>query len=1548
MSISFGGSNAGFQVGVNNGFINPTFHMPSGDDDSPLNPNVSIPFSRNTQFIADQFILDQLHEKLSVPGSKAALVGMGGVGKSQLALEYCYQILDRSPDTRVFWVCASNTARLEQSYRDLADFLRIPHRSQPDTNIFQLVQNWIQDWKQNWVLILDDIMNGDILRTSPPAANEDGTNDEYNALKSIFRSFESRDIRGTILMTTRNREISRSIDKCNTIQVNTMSEPLALALLENLLLESAFMQNEAKMLIRAAGYHPLTIVHVARCIISRYSLFEATRFLEILQEHQRNSLSHEVDSPPTGFRSAIRISFDNLQDTCPASMNLLFLMSFFDPNGFTKSLLKRSSNEVDRNADDTFESDFYMLKKNSLVVIGKNRQTFFIHELLQHEIKIRLEEHGQIEQWRKQFVINLSREFPTIGLDTGNRKKCQSLFPHLKAAMAQLPNSSSEESLLEWAELLQKGAQYATVIGGTLDMKEMARKAMEVRERLLGQDDQKTMDSCMTLIRAYILERELKRAENLAESLIPRSTRALGAENRTSLTAMDYLALIKWHQGHWQEAEVLNLKVLGIRKERFGPEHLDTVTSMNNLGLTYWNQGRWQEAESLQSRILEVRRQSLGPNNPDTLTSMNNLATTYWNQGRWRDAEILGKEVLDARVDLLGPQHPDTLTSMNNLALVYRDQGRLVDAEALSVQVLESYVNLQGRGHQNTLGSMENLASNYRNQGRWTEAQALQTEVLKAREKLFGHNHPDTLTSLTNLATTYWNEGRFEDAERLQKRALQTSQNLFGREHPDVLSRMSDLALTYQSQVRMAEAEELLLRVLKSQKAQLGQEHPDTLHCMRKLASIYLEQGQLDTAESLQVDALARGEKVLGMDHPTVLSNMNALASIYRSQGRLDDAEDILSRAMGSYQRVLGPEHPETVNSMENLALIAFGKQEWNKAETLERMVKNIRMKIFREDHPETLKAIKLLNQFARQNLAEEKFNLDDSLSDFSDSGSVISSFSYTASVSTNPTLDQPIAMTGVEVLTASLLKNENFQNLCKSALLERQIPRGRVHRNLRRLLRLFASHLGQGAQAGEHANTIKFVRSASSRIASRILQSPGIVNIPGAVYSTLDILKWPAPGPRLKSPPNAETLDELSRIEEVESESESGMSEDEFEVQEATILDDIQRLEDFLFTSNAFQVMERKFFDFVYPSLRSKLMKWITKERRLKRFTPELLRDLEVVVSELQHIAVDQILTCGELRWAKVPLSFAKRVTGASKTLAQSNAAASPSSQMASSSQDSYPSVPGQSDQDTAQNHQNSSWGRTPTHSYKVFNRPTTPEEDKPDLHIFLVMKHWFWDSFCLSQTSVKTMTDYTFFTWMRATYYSRRGFLLEWFGISKYSHCEFYKCTRFAWSKYEPLKKEYPSDEPSYHYRPKPLDPVPPMSPHQFRHFFEDQAWHFITFRRLAKIFSTAELNDTFDEHVNLLPKRDSVMEERDYSREVFWGLYVFEIRSVFMLVFYSFLFMTPSIYFFFAWLFQWGHHGDLQNASVLPTLSLMLVPFWGYIIFSSPGFDPSPQSH
>ncbi|KAJ5127608.1 hypothetical protein N7448_008387 [Penicillium atrosanguineum] len=236
-STSFDGDNYALQVGDNSGSIE--FHLPLERPETPPSPLSTVPFSRDPDF------------KNSVPGSRIALVGLGGVGKSQLAIEYSYQVRSKSPDTWIFWVHASNATRFEQSFRDIANRIRIPGRQDPKANIFELVEDRLQDEKiGRWICILDNIDDDQLL-----GSNRDATKGLTYVSNKPLLQYVPRSLNGSIIITSRTREVAlKIVDYKDLIKVEPMEKAEALELLQRKLEQSVESQDsQQRLAIFATG-----------------------------------------------------------------------------------------------------------------------------------------------------------------------------------------------------------------------------------------------------------------------------------------------------------------------------------------------------------------------------------------------------------------------------------------------------------------------------------------------------------------------------------------------------------------------------------------------------------------------------------------------------------------------------------------------------------------------------------------------------------------------------------------------------------------------------------------------------------------------------------------------------------------------------------------------------------------------------------------------------------------------------------------------------------------------------------------------------------------------------------------------------------------------------------------------------------------------------------------------------------------------------------------------------------------------------------------------
>jgi tetratricopeptide (TPR) repeat protein len=165
--------------------------------------------------------------------------------------------------------------------------------------------------------------------------------------------------------------------------------------------------------------------------------------------------------------------------------------------------------------------------------------------------------------------------------------------------------------------------------------------------------------------------------------------RVLGADDAKTLKTMTSLGRVALEQGKYTEAEALEGQALEAQRRVLGLEHPDTLLSMHDLAAIYLNEGKYAQAAGLDAQALEIRKRVLAPEHPDRLLSMSDLAADYVYEREYAQAESLDAQTLEIRKRVLGPEHPDTLGSMNNLAAVYMNEGKYAEAESLDAQTLE-------------------------------------------------------------------------------------------------------------------------------------------------------------------------------------------------------------------------------------------------------------------------------------------------------------------------------------------------------------------------------------------------------------------------------------------------------------------------------------------------------------------------------------------------------------------------------------------------------------------------------------------------------------------------------------------------------------------------------------------------------------------------------------------------------------------------------------------------------------------------------------------
>jgi hypothetical protein len=306
--------------------------------------------------------------------------------------------------------------------------------------------------------------------------------------------------------------------------------------------------------------------------------------------------------------------------------------------------------------DYSFEDDVHTLRDYSFITVIKEENTFEMHSLVQLATRTWLGNQGHLDRWREQFIFNLCADMPTGQYE--NHQKCQVLFPHARAALAQRPQN--KDSLKEWALLLYKAAWYAWQRGKAGEAEHMSTVSMEVRQEVFGEENVETLDS------------------------------------------MHMLGLARQLGGNYEEAEAMNKQTLALKETVLGREHPSTLASMNNLAQVLQSQGKYEDAEAMNRQTLALKETVLGREHPDTLASMSNLAQVLQSQGKYEDAEAMNRQTLALKETVLGREHPDTLTSLYCLAHLLAKRGYYKESLALYNRACAGYDVVLGEDHPTT------------------------------------------------------------------------------------------------------------------------------------------------------------------------------------------------------------------------------------------------------------------------------------------------------------------------------------------------------------------------------------------------------------------------------------------------------------------------------------------------------------------------------------------------------------------------------------------------------------------------------------------------------------------------------------------------------------------------------------------------------------------------------------------------------------------------------------------------------------------------------
>ena len=899
-----------------------------------LPPIWNVPFARNPFFTGRDDLLERLHTQLYTTQAAAlsqpqAINGLGGIGKTQLALEYSYRY--RSEYQTVFWARADTTEALNASYTEIARLLQLPQQdAQEQEVIVQAVKGWLRT-HQSWLLILD---NADEL--------------------ALIQPFLPTACPGHLLLTTRAQTMGKLAQRLEVETLETETGSLLLLRRAGLIPSDASLETAspsdraiANDLTKELGGLPLALdqagayVEVTQCSLADYQQQYQTRRTDLLALRSGPTAlpGRLIDDHPDPVATTWSLSFAKVEAANLMAAEVLRICAFLAPDAIPEELLAEAlktplpTSETPKKpkgpggwfSPSTPEDEELPMSTHQVVqpweideavaillaysLIQRNTlaKAVRVHRLVQAVVRDAIEEQKKVT-WITCVIGAVNTLFPEVNF--GTWKQCARYMPQAQVCATWITQLDLLQ--LEGASLLGRAGWYLYDRGQYGEAELLYRRAMIIFERQLGTDHPSTTSSMNNLAVLYKNQGKHTQAELLYKQALAIDIKTYGAEHLGVATDLNNLASLYHTQGKYTEAEPLYQRALAICEQKLGVSHPSIASCLNNLAELYRAQGKYSEAKLLLKRALAIYEQELESGHPSIAMSLNNLASLHHAQGEHTEAELLYQRALVICEQELGASHPSTAMSLNNLASLYHAQGKYAEAEPLYQRTLEIWEQGLGPMHPSTASGLNNLAQLYYKQGQYAKAEPLYQRALAIYEQELGAIHPSTASCLNNLAQFYCNQGEYTKAELLLKRALAICEQELGANHPSTALCLNNSAELYRTQGEYTKAELLIKRALAICEQELGPMHPSTANCLNNLAEIYYNQRKYTEAEPLYKRALTICEQELGGMHSSTASCLNNLAQLYSSQGKYMEAETLYQQALAIWEKILSRNHPST------------------------------------------------------------------------------------------------------------------------------------------------------------------------------------------------------------------------------------------------------------------------------------------------------------------------------------------------------------------------------------------------------------------------------------------------------------------------------------------------------------------------------------------------------------------------------------------------------------------------------------------------------------
>lgn len=818
-----------------------------GVDPLPV-PRSELP-ARNRDFVGRDRLLAGVREALDA-GMAALLphseLGMGGEGKSNLALEYAHRHLDDYD--LVWWIPAEQTTSARAALALLGRQLGLPVNDDIKSTVDGVL--WALRAGRpygRWLLIYDNAKDPDqTLPLTPLGVDGPGLGPDRH-----------------VLVTSRERGWERH---ASVVEIGAFERPESIALLRRLV--PRLSETEADLLAERVGDLPLAVHQAAAWHAVTDGTVEDYLRLFDRRLSERTGADSSGEELPRLLAAGVSLNLDLLREHDPVAWALLELWAVFDPEPVSCGLLSAGGtadlpDELrELLADETRLRDAMRdISRFSLARFDEESGTLQVHRLVRAILNDRLPEE-RLRRAREHVHAILAAatpsQQPTVESTWARRSE---ITPHvIPSGVVESDDPEIRSVGIDQAMFLYQSGEYEGA-------QRLAEIALGVWLDRYGPDDDLVLDISRVLANALRGLGDNRAAAELSEDNLKRTRRKFGVDHPQTLLAANGFGADLRFRGRFRRAYEIDLEAWRRMGRLHGPDEVDTQRAASNLALDLRILGRFQEAYEIDLEVWRRQTELQAPYR-QRFRTVHNLARDLHALGRYHQAQERQAESLGNLLPVLGPGHALVLQAKMSHAGTLRKLGRYEQAHRLATETFAAHVRRFGEEHPNTLASKVCLALATESIGRPAEALALIDEALHGYSREMGEDHPFVLACAVDKAVILRRLSEVYEAQATDQAALSKLEaGVLGTNHHYALCAKAGLAKDSYLLGELDAAVRSLTEVREAFVASLGERHPYSLAVTLNLSRARAGRGD---GEHDVVSVLTSLVHVLGRDHPEV------------------------------------------------------------------------------------------------------------------------------------------------------------------------------------------------------------------------------------------------------------------------------------------------------------------------------------------------------------------------------------------------------------------------------------------------------------------------------------------------------------------------------------------------------------------------------------------------------------------------------------------------------------------------------------------------------